>query len=196
MRFIPLSILLFTLYSCSSPSVQETVPMVTKDNDTIQPCRHVNTFKTADEYFSDANNKTKDCWGDSLACAAALKEYARAVELNPGFWQARRNYGRMLCGFKRYTDAITQYTEAMKHSDDADLNIGRAFAYYNLQRYKEAVNDYNIALKVGMDIQYCLSWKAKAEWLMGNKDSACADYHRALAIDTTNKKAMEFIKCN
>ena len=172
-KYFTVLFLMVGLCSCTNRPVHkkgavnnDTIYFAKNPTDVSLACRRFIKFSTADEYFEDACNKTKDCNNDSLTNIAAMKEYACAIELNPKLWQARRNYARLLYSFGRYQDAVDQLNEAFKHTsedENPDLNIDRALANYKLGKFKEAIKDYNSVLKYGMDSAYVLLNKAKAK---------------------------------
>lgn len=148
---------------------------ISKQDTSLNPCRQFKKLNTADEYFESANNRTKECSGDSLTSLIALKEYEFAIALNPNFWQARRNYAGQLFGFKDYVNCIKHLNitlESVSSEDNPDLNVLRGQAYYEIGKFKEAINDYDIGIKYLANTDYIHLLKAKAEWKLGLKEQA------------------------
>lgn len=174
---------------------------------TNNPCYKFNELKTAEEYFESANIRTKGCpTNDSMITIIAAKEYSRAIELNPKFWQARRNYARQLIRLKQYDLAIEQLNEALEltsSEENPDLNFMRGQAFYKEGNYEKAIEDFDINIKymIGADIKYVgnidfvLLCKAKAQWKLGQLDKACENYKKSIALTPRLTDEKEFIVC-
>jgi tetratricopeptide (TPR) repeat protein len=168
---------------------------------TNNPCHQFKELKTANDYFQSANNRTKNCCcpNDSLTINIATKEYGLAVKLDPKYWQARRNYARQLINLKQYDLAIEQLNQTLKlvsSEANPDLNVMRGQAYYEKGNYQKAIDDFDIALKFQGNIDFTLLCKAKAQWKFGQKDKACENYKKAIALSPHLADMKEFIQCN
>jgi tetratricopeptide (TPR) repeat protein len=157
-------------------------------------------LKTAEDYFERANiiTKSKMFSLDNTTVSKAADDYLMAIKLNPKFWQARRNYARQMIYLKKYAIAIEQLNEALKivkSEENPDLNTMRGQAFYELGKYKEAIIDFEIAIKYLGNSDYEYLIKAKAEWKLGRTDKACEDYYKAIKGYPDYEKQKEFIDC-
>ncbi len=170
--------------------------------DTTQnPCHQFKKLKTAKQYFESASNRTKGCCcpNDSLTTVIAAKEYSLAVKLNPEFWQARRNYARELMVLKQYDLAIVQLNEARKLTrgkQEFYLCVMLGEAFYGKGQYKNAITNYDEAMKYHGITDYILLLKAKAQWKLGLKEEACINYKKAVAMTPHMIVQKEFILCD
>lgn len=164
------------------------------------PCHIFIRLKTAQQYFESANDRLKTCWpNDSLTTALAAKEYSMAVKLNPKFWQARRNYARQLIVLKKYDLAITQLNEAIKLTRGKQnfyLYTMRGEAFYGKGQYQQAIADYDEAMNYHGATDYLLLLKAKAQWMLGQKEEACVNYKKAVEMTPHLADRREFILCD
>lgn len=191
--------LLNAAYAVEKPATSKNSLHVT---DTAQnPCHRFKQLKTAQQYFESANNRTKGCCcpNDSLTIVVAAKEYGLAVKMKPEFWQARRNYARQLINLKQYDLAIEQLNEAIKLTggkQDFYLYAMRGEAFYEKEQYEKAIADYDVAMKYSGNIDYLLLIKAKAQWKLGQKEEACINYKKSVAMTPQMADKKEFILCD
>jgi tetratricopeptide (TPR) repeat protein len=155
---------------------------------------------TADEYFERANTnlKSKMFLLDSLTIYNAINDYLQAIKLKPSFWQARRNYARLMIYNKNYQIAIDQLNQALlftKSELNPDLNVMRGQAYYELGYYEKSIIDFEIAEKYSGNIDYILLFKAKALWKLGFEDGACVNYYKAIKLRPNIINEKEFLNC-
>lgn len=159
-----------------------------------------NNLKTANYYFERANTITKAKMFslDSTIASKAANDYLMAIKLNPKFWQARRNYARQMLFLKKYDIAIEQLNEALKiakSEENPDLITMRGQAFYELERYNEAILDFEIAIKYMENPNYVYLLKAKAEWKLGQREKACEDFNKAIKGNPDYETNKEFIGC-
>jgi len=197
---------LLGLFSCNRSNDKSVVTQsdslllnkISQQHTTSNPCRQFKEFKTSDQYFQSANDRTKDCPYDSLANLVALKEYEYAVKLDPKFWQAKRNYARQLYSLKEYEQCVEQLDRALElvsSESNPDLHQVRGQALYKLEQYQKAINDYEIAIKYLGNKDYLYLLKAKAEWKLGQIDLACEDLNKGIKGYADYEKEKEFIDC-
>ncbi|MGZ9163820.1 MAG: tetratricopeptide repeat protein [Anaerolineales bacterium] len=105
----------------------------------------------------------------------ALANYARAIELDPGYSKAYSSRGTTYREMRRYVEALADYDRAIQ------LNLTYATAYYNraltygdLERYEEAISDLDQAIKIGLDSP------ANAYYARGKTHAHLEQYKEAL----------------
>jgi TolB-like protein/Tfp pilus assembly protein PilF len=118
-------------------------------------------------------------------CAQSVKEFERAIELNPNYATAHHWYSRgpllMLGEFDR---AIAEAKRALE-LDPVSLinNADLGFAYAVARRYDEAIDQLRKTIE--MDPQFYIAHRdlGWALELKGATDDAIAEYHRALELN-------------
>jgi lipoprotein NlpI len=110
----------------------------------------------------------------------AIKDFSKAIEINPNFAEAYNNRGNAKANLQDYDGAIEDYNKAI------EINPNYAIAYCNrggakvaLQYYHEAIEDYNKAIEI-------------------NPNLALAYYNRGIAYEILNEKAKaitDFLTC-
>ncbi len=79
----------------------------------------------------------------------ALKNFNKAVTLDPKFAEARMNVGNITLGFRKYDTAEEQFTEVLKLQPDSyDALIGLGVAKRGLGKLDEAEDNYKKARKL------------------------------------------------
>jgi tetratricopeptide (TPR) repeat protein len=115
--------------------------------------------------------------------AGAEREYRRAVELNPGYADARQMYGLYLSSVGRFDEALAE----MKRAQELDpLSLekvaGTGDILYQQRRYDEAAEQYRRALEMDPNSGF-------AHWALGNVyvnqgmyEEAVAEYKVAIPL--------------
>lgn len=81
--------------------------------------------------------------------SSALADFQKAVSLDPAFAEARMNVGNITLGFRKYTEAETQFTEVLKlRSKDYNATIGLGIAQRGLGKLDDAEASYNKAIEI------------------------------------------------
>ncbi len=122
---------------------------------------------------------------------AALREFEKAVELDPRYPDAYNNLGLWHGQKGEYEKAIVELKKAIALRPDyseARNNLG--MCYNGSGMFQEAINQYREALNVEPDaeIHYNLG---NSYFTVGKTDKAVNEYGRALAIDPGFTKAHE-----
>lgn len=155
----------------------------------------------ADSLFEAANTKSKVSMEhlDSALITDCIADYTQAIKLNPKLWQAYRNRSRLLLVTKKYDHALRDLNKAMYLADKASLvNLYdmRAQVYYEMARYKEAIDDWTIVIKGLGNPAYAYLHRAKAKWQLGQHSQGCDDFSKALQLDSNVREQKEFLNCN
>ncbi len=166
---------------------------------TLNSCNGQNQ-KKADSLFYAANDKLKTNSEniDSLDIKQSIADYTEAIRLNSKFWQAYRNRSRLYQQIKEFDKAIVDLTTALKYADKnsaINLHDMRAYSYYALGKYQNAIADWTIAVDNLGNPSLALYQRAKAEWEIGQKEKACADFKKATELDKNLGNDNKIIKC-
>jgi len=156
--------------------------------------------KKIDSLFYGANGRLKKSPENVTASdiEKSIADFTEVIKLKPRFWQAYRNRSRLYEQIKDYPKAIADLTTAMKYADKSSLfylHDMRAYSYYALKQYHKAIADWSITIKTDGNPRYALLQRAKAEWLIGQKDKACIDFKKAIELDRSLIELKEFIEC-
>lgn len=81
----------------------------------------------------------------------AEKAFSTAIEIEPGVFELRLNYGVVLLKNKHYTEADTQFQRAIKIRDLPLAHLFRGKTLIHLARYGDAENELQMVIKVGGD---------------------------------------------
>lgn len=73
---------------------------------------------------------------------------SKALELNPTYYDANINRGLAYTDFGKYADALADFNQALKFSDNPIAHSGRGTAYYGLGRYDAAIADLELATRM------------------------------------------------
>ena len=96
--------------------------------------------------------------------------------------------GHVRCKQHRYEEAIEYYTEVIRLEPESQGAYRvRGHAWRGLQRYEEALADYNIAIEriidTGADVSgWLYSHRATVCWILGRREEAVADAAQARAL--------------
>jgi tetratricopeptide (TPR) repeat protein len=122
----------------------------------------------------------------------AIKEYNKAIDLNPNNPDYHKNKGNALCELQRYEEAIEEFNIAIglnPNNPDYHNNKGNALAV--LGRYDEAIKEYDIAIGLNPNNPDYHNNKGNALAVLGRYDEAIKEYDKALAIDPNYTLVLE-----
>lgn len=166
---------------------------------TLNSCNGHNQ-KKANSLFYAANDrlKTNSENIDSLDIKQSIADYTEAIRLNSKYWQAYRNRSRLYQQIEEFDKAVVDLTTALKYankSSSINLHDMRAYSYYALGMYQNAIADWTIAVDNLANPSLALYQRAKAEWELGQKEKACADFNKATELNKNLGIDKKIIKC-
>jgi tetratricopeptide (TPR) repeat protein len=117
-----------------------------------------------------------------------LKNYSKAIELNPEYSDAYNNRGNI------YFNALADYEKAARDYEKAiELDPKNAFAYnnranvyVNTGNYKEAIRFCSKAIEIYPEYSLAFSLRGQAHYYLEEYDKAIADYSKSIGIDSSN----------
>lgn len=112
--------------------------------------------------------------------AKALKDYEKAIKLNPNLAQAFNNMGVIRLRTARYEEAIAQFDKALtKIPGDPQVLYNRAIALENRDRYEQAIADYTQALMITPTFPQALHNRGVLYLRLNDKTKGCRDLKKA-----------------
>ena len=137
-------------------------------------------------------NVDREWWhtdrGVSLAQAglneAAVREFRDALEVNPGFVDARDHLSRSLVQLSRWDEAIVELQELAKHRGhrfDFHLRLGEALLHEG--RYPEAVTALTSAVRVNENNAFAHFQLGRALLEVGQYEPALEAFYSSLSIE-------------
>jgi tetratricopeptide (TPR) repeat protein len=83
----------------------------------------------------------------------ALEDFNKCVELEPGKTEAVTNRGVLLLYMNQPEKALADFNTAIRlNPDDPDLYVHRSHAFYNLGKYREALQDLHLVMNSGRKV--------------------------------------------
>jgi tetratricopeptide (TPR) repeat protein len=115
--------------------------------------------------------------------SAALRDFNRVIELNPGLAIAYRNRAELLASLGRIEEALADYTRAIEGlPGNAELYRARGSAWHRAGDYERALADLNRAIEIAPDAD-AFTQRANVAAERGEFDNALHDLRQALEID-------------
>ncbi|MEK7482867.1 MAG: tetratricopeptide repeat protein, partial [Planctomycetota bacterium] len=114
----------------------------------------------------------------------ALEDYTEVIQMTPASASGAYN-GRALVKSSRgdFSGAIADFTEAIRIAPQADFYCNRGVTYYDLQRYKDSVNDLTVALKLDPDLPSAYSNRAVSRRYLGDLNGSIEDCTQAIRLN-------------
>ena len=117
----------------------------------------------------------------------AIRDFDRAIALNPGLVVAWRNRGLAYRGKGDFERALADYDQAtLLAPGDARLYVDRGQVYLATNDHARAMQDFDRAVGMKPDLAVALEYRGKTNFLLGNLAQAAADLQRELSLDSTN----------
>jgi tetratricopeptide (TPR) repeat protein len=156
--------------------------------DSVQQGGPGSTPTSAESYLNQG--ETQSAAGD---CNGATDSFSRAINLKSEYWQAWRGRAHCYLILGRYSDAVDDYTQAIKLSSDPYSYEGRGDAYMLQGQYDLAISDYDQAITLKPDYAAAYQVRGFGYMLTGNLQRAIDDCGKALEIDP--KRAEAYLSC-
>jgi len=110
----------------------------------------------------------------------AIKEYTKAIELNPKSAIYYNNRGVSYDDLGKYTTAIADYTKAIELNPKyADAYSNRGVSYHELGKYTTAIADYTKAIELNPKHADAYSNRGVSYRKLNQHDKAVADFKKA-----------------
>ncbi|MBU7581524.1 MAG: tetratricopeptide repeat protein [Nostoc sp. TH1S01] len=129
------------------------------------------------ESRSENNHKTQ-----ILVARTIVNQNNQLLIVQPEFDYIK--LGNDCFGKGEYTNAITNYSEALKlYPNDAEIYYQRGLSYYQLGDYEEAIADYSQAIQINLNDAKLYIKRGLAQYQLGDYISAIDDYSQAIRIN-------------
>ncbi len=128
------------------------------------------------------NNRglTKDSLG---SYEEAIRDYDKAIELQPDYAAAYHNRGLAKNSLQRYEEAIKDYDKAIELQPDyANAWFNRGVTKYNLRRYEEVIEDYDKGIELQPDDAKAYHNRGVAKYNLKRYEEAIEDYDKAIEL--------------
>ena len=137
--------------------------------------------ESAEFYYKRGNDKY-----DAEDYKGALKDYKKAIKINPQYSDAFNNRGNVKLDLKLYKEAIKDYTKAIEFSPQyGDAYYNRGLAKENLKDFKGAIKDYTKAIEFfpkGEDAGDAYHGRGYAKEMLKDFEGAIKDYTKATKL--------------
>ena len=137
--------------------------------------------ESAEFYYKRGNDKY-----DAEDYTGALKDYKKAIKINPQYSDAYNNRGNVKLDLNLYKEAIKDYTKAIEFSPQyGDAYYNRGLAKENLKDFKGAIKDYTKAIEFfpkGEDAGDAYHGRGYAKEMLKDFEGAIKDYTKATKL--------------
>ena len=120
----------------------------------------------------------------------AIRDFDRAIALQPGLVVAWRNRGQAHKAKGDYDRALADYEQAIVFApSDARLYNERGVAYAGMSDFNNAIADFNRAIALKPDQEVAIKNRGRINFVLGNFAQAAADLQRGLSLDSADADA-------
>ncbi len=114
----------------------------------------------------------------------AVKEYSKAIELDPSFASAYHNRGILYNNLGEYPKSLKDYSKAIELNPTyVSAYYGRGNTYYDLREHQKALEDYNKAIELAPSFAYAYNGRGNVYSDLGEQQKALEDYNKAIELD-------------
>ena len=137
--------------------------------------------ESAEFYYKRGNDKY-----DAEDYKGALKDYKKAIKINPQYSDAFNNRGNVKLDLNLYKEAIKDYSKAIEFSSQyGDAYYNRGLAKENLKDFEGAIEDYTKAIEIypkGEDAGDAYHGRGYAKEMLKDFEGAIKDYTKATKL--------------
>jgi len=132
----------------------------------------------------------------------AIKDYDRAIELNPALAEVYNNRGITYAELNKYDQAIEDYDKAIELNPNyADAYNNRGITYTKLNKYEQAIEDYNRAIELKPNLAEVYNNRGVAYAKLNKYERAIKDYGKAIELnpnyaDAYNNRGNAYMELN
>jgi tetratricopeptide (TPR) repeat protein len=120
----------------------------------------------------------------------AIKEYDRALKLNPKIEKLWHDEGFLLEHLRKKEEAISVYKKALKVNNKfSTIHFHYGTILYEFNKYAESLGHFEEALSISPERANYLMWKAKALFELKQKEQAVETIKKAIAVNEKNADA-------
>ncbi len=120
----------------------------------------------------------------------AVKEYSKAIELDPSFASAYHNRGILYNNLGEQQKALDDYNKAIELDPSyAFAYNGRGNVYRGFGERQKALDDYNKAIELDPSFAYAYNGRGNVYSDLGEQQKALDDYNKAIELDLNYKFA-------
>ena len=113
----------------------------------------------------------------------AIADYNKALELNPHLAKAYNNRANYYAACGNLIVALSDYDQALNLNPSyVRAWLNRGITLRDLERYEEAIENFDIALLLGQLQGYIYAQRGRTYHLWGDWNCCIADYRRALTM--------------
>ncbi|MEP7197128.1 MAG: tetratricopeptide repeat protein [Saprospiraceae bacterium] len=120
-----------------------------------------------------------------------LKDFDKAIELQPTYTDAYNNRGNVYVKQEKYNEALINFNKAVElNPSDADSNNNRGTANMGMKHYADAILDFNKAIELRPEYMMAYANRGITYLNMGNKDKGCNDLQKSIQMGFEPTKAI------
>lgn len=141
-------------------------------------------FVEKEPKFAAVYNNRGNAYSELNQLEAAIKEYSKAIKLDPNDVEAYYNRGNVCRKLKRYTRAIEEYSKAIELNPNFAIAYGnRGVSYRILSQYENAFKDYNKVIELNPNDAVAYNNRGYAYAQLNQHERAIEDYDEAIKLN-------------
>jgi tetratricopeptide (TPR) repeat protein len=120
----------------------------------------------------------------------ALRDYNKALEIEPQFSKAYNNRGGLMRSLKKYEEAIADFNKAIEIQPDYTIAYNNRGLLMNItKRYDQAISDYSKAISLKKDYAEAYSNRGIAYRNAGKFEESLRDFNKTIELAPNYYKA-------
>ncbi len=120
----------------------------------------------------------------------ALRDYNKALEIEPKFSKAYNNRGGLMRTLKKYEEAISDFNKAIELQPDYTIAFNNRGLLMNItRRYDQAISDYSKAISLKKDYAEAYSNRGIAYRNAGKFEESLRDFNKTIELQPNYYKA-------
>jgi len=154
------------------------------------------------EECAAAYNNRGNAYAELNEHERAIKDFDKAIELNPDDAETYYNRGVAYAKLNKYEQAIKDYEKAIElNPDDAKAYYNRGLAYAELNKYEQAIEDYDKAIELNPNYAEAYNNRGFAYAKLNEYERAIKDYGKAIELNPAlaaayNNRGLAYAKLN